>query len=176
MAITGFNAIKKLPIYSLPNEAIFVNWIPTKACYVMALKIIDHGSPEYTLMVKLRDDILRKPLGLGFTPEELESEKENMLIGAFEEEDLLGCCMLVEEKADTLRLRQMAVLNDLQGKGIGRALMNFAENLARDRGYRKLNMHARKNAIGFYEKMGYRVASDEFLEVTLPHFVMEKKL
>jgi ribosomal protein S18 acetylase RimI-like enzyme len=143
---------------------------------VMALKILDHGSFEYRQMVKLRDDVLRKPLGLGFTPQELESEKENMLIGAFEEEDILGCCMLVEEGPETVRLRQMAVLNNLQGKGIGRALMTFAENIARDRGYRKLSMHARKNAIGFYEKMGYKVASDEFTEVTIPHFVMEKRL
>ena len=70
----------------------------------------------------------------------------------------------------------MAVLNDLQGKGIGRALMYFAENIARDRGYKILSMHARKNATGFYEKMGYIIASDEFEEVTIPHFVMEKKL
>ncbi len=142
----------------------------------MALKILDHGSIEYRQMVKLRDDILRKPLGLGFTPQELENEKENMLIGAFEDEDMLGCCMLVEENPNTVRLRQMAVLNDLQGKGIGRALMNFAENIARDRGYKILSMHARKNAVGFYEKMGYKVASDEFTEITLPHFVMEKRL
>jgi len=142
----------------------------------MALKIIDHGTPEYRQMVKLRDDILRKPLGLGFTSEELETEKDNMLIGAFEEEDMLGCCMLVEENPATVRLRQMAVLNDLQGKGIGRALMNFAENLARDRGYKILSMHARKNAIGFYEKMGYKINGAEFIEVTIPHYVMEKKL
>ena len=143
---------------------------------VMALKIIDHGTHEYRQMVKLRDDILRKPLGLGFTAQELEEEKENMLIAAFEDEDMLGCCMLVEENPATVRLRQMAVLNDLQGKGIGRALMNFAENLARDRGYKVLAMHARKNATGFYEKMGYKIASDEFTEVTIPHYVMEKKL
>jgi GNAT superfamily N-acetyltransferase len=142
----------------------------------MALKILDHGSVEYRQMVKLRDDILRKPLGLGFSPQELENEKNNMLIGAFEDEDMLGCCMLVEENPDTVRLRQMAVLNDLQGKGIGRALMNFAENLARDRGYKTLSMHARKNAIGFYEKMGYKIASDEFTEVTIAHYVMEKRL
>ncbi|MDZ4795886.1 MAG: GNAT family N-acetyltransferase [Bacteroidota bacterium] len=142
----------------------------------MALKIIDHGSPEYRQMVKLRDDILRKPLGLGFTAEELEEEKQNMLIAAFEDEDILGCCMLVEENTQTVRLRQMAVLNDLQGKGIGRALMGFAENIARDQGYKILAMHARKNATGFYEKMGYKIASEEFTEVTIPHFVMEKKL
>jgi GNAT superfamily N-acetyltransferase len=142
----------------------------------MALKIIDHGSYEYRQMVKLRDDVLRKPLGLGFTPEELEEEKGNMLIGAFEEDDILACCMLVEENPTTVRLRQMAVLNDLQGKGIGRALMTFAENIARDRGYKTLRMHARKNATGFYEKMGYRVVGNEFTEVTIPHYLMEKKL
>jgi GNAT superfamily N-acetyltransferase len=142
----------------------------------MALKIIDHGTKEYQQMVKLREDILRKPLGLGFTNDELEKEKENMLIAAFEDDIMLGCCMLVEEDNKTVRLRQMAVLNDLQGKGIGRALMNFAENLARDRGYKTLSMHARKNAVGFYEKMGYKVASEEFTEVTIPHYVMEKKL
>lgn len=143
---------------------------------VMALKIIEHGTPDFQKMVKLREDILRKPLGLGFTTNELEQEKSNMLIGAFEEEDILGCCMLVEENPEIVRLRQMAVLNDLQGKGIGRAIMHFAENIARDRGYRILSMHARKNAIGFYEKMGYKVTGDEFTEVTIPHYVMEKKL
>ena len=143
---------------------------------VMALKIIEHGTPDFQKMVKLREDILRKPLGLGFTTNELEQEKSNMLIGAFEEEDILGCCMLVEENPEIVRLRQMAVLNDLQGKGIGRAIMHFAENIARDRGYSILSMHARKNAIGFYEKMGYKVTGDEFTEVTIPHYVMEKKL
>ncbi len=142
----------------------------------MALKIIDYGSPEYTQMVKLRDAILRKPLGLTFTQEDLEQEKDNMFIGAFEEDRMLGCCMLVEEQPDIVRLRQMAVLNDLQGKGIGRALMNFAENLARDRGYKIVRMHARNNAVGFYEKVGYKVKGDQFIEITIPHFVMEKEL
>lgn len=142
----------------------------------MALKVIEHGSQDYQKMVSLRDVILRKPLGLGFEKEELDKEKNNILIGAFEEEDILGCCMLVEENKQIIRLRQMAVLNDLQGKGIGRAIMSFAENIARDRGYKILSMHARKNAIGFYEKMGYQLAGDEFTEVTIPHYVMEKKL
>ena len=63
-----------------------------------------------------------------------------------------------------------------QGKGVGKALMQFAENLARDRGYKKISMHARKNAIGFYEKMGYKRVGDEFEEITIPHYVMEKGL
>lgn len=142
----------------------------------MALKIIDHGSPEYMQMVRMRDTILRKPLGLSLLPEELEQEKSNMLIGAFEDERMLGCCMLVEEHPGVVRLRQMAVLNDLQGKGIGRALTNFAENLARDRGYKIIRMHARQNVVGFFEKAGYKVKGDQFIEITIPHYIMEKEL
>jgi ribosomal protein S18 acetylase RimI-like enzyme len=142
----------------------------------MALKILDHGSKEYQQMVQLRNEILRKPLGLEFTPEELEKEKDEILIGAFEEEKMLGCCMLIKVDKSTVRLRQMAVLNNLQGKGIGRALMQFAENIARDRGYRKIIMHARASAIGFYEKLGYQVSGTQFEEVTLPHYIMEKRL
>jgi len=142
----------------------------------MALKIIDHGTAEYAQMIKLRDEVLRKPLGLSFSNDELEKEKQNLHIAAYEDDQMLGCCMLVEEEPQTVRLRQMAVINDLQGKGVGRALMQFAENLARDRGYKKITMHARKNASGFYEKMGYKKIGKEFQEITISHFVMEKEL
>ena len=142
----------------------------------MALKIIDFGTEEYQQMLKLRDEILRKPLGLHFSEKEVEKEKTNLHIAAYEDGKMLGCCMLVQEDPGTVRLRQMAVINDLQGKGIGRALMQFAENLARDRGYKKITMHARKISIGFYEKLGYRKVGKEFLEITIPHYVMEKEL
>jgi N-acetylglutamate synthase-like GNAT family acetyltransferase len=138
--------------------------------------MIDHGTKEYQQMVQLRNDILRKPLGLGFDKEELEQEKEDILIGAFEDERILGCCMMSKVDAATLRLRQMAVPNNMQGKGVGRALMIFAENIARDLGYRRLCMHARSTAVGFYQKLGYRTAGNEFTEVTIPHYVMEKDL
>lgn len=127
-------------------------------------------------MVDMRFNILRKPLGLEFSPEELAREKEDILIGCFEEEKLEGCCLLTKLDASTVKLRQMAVTSGLQGKGIGRVLLIFAENIARDRGFKKLTMNARKNAIGFYEKLGYNVVGDEFIEVTLPHFKMEKEL
>ena len=127
-------------------------------------------------MVNLRMEILRKPLGLTFDQAELEKEKEDVLMGAFEDEKMLGCCLLTRMDPTTMRLRQMAVPNSMQGKGIGRALMIFAENIARDLGYKKLCMHARKTALGFYEKLGYSASGEEFLEITIPHYIMEKAL
>ncbi len=142
----------------------------------MALRMIDHGTKEYQQMVNLRNEILRKPLGLYFSADELEREKDDILMGAFEDDRLLGCCLLTRMEDGTIRLRQMAVPNNMQGKGVGRALMIFAENIARDLSYKKLCMHARKTATGFYEKLGYTIAGDEFEEVTLPHYIMEKAL
>ncbi|MEO8861933.1 MAG: GNAT family N-acetyltransferase [Ginsengibacter sp.] len=142
----------------------------------MPIKIIDYGTKEYKQMIDLRYDILRKPLHLSFETNQLDNEKNDILIGAFEEEKMLGCCLLTTLDKHCLRLRQMAVQNNLQGKGIGAAMMNFAENVARDAGYKKIVMHARKTAIGFYEKLGYKVSGNEFLEISIAHFVMEKKL
>ena len=98
------------------------------------------------------------------------------MIGAFDDDKMLACCMLTKAEKDCLRLRQMAVQNNLQGKGIGASMMNFAELISRDKGYKKLIMHARETAVGFYEKLGYKVVGDRFIEVTIPHFIMEKKL
>jgi GNAT superfamily N-acetyltransferase len=138
--------------------------------------MIDHGTKEYLQMVHLRNEILRKPLGLHLDKAELEKEKEDILMGAFEDDRLLGCCLMTRMDGATIRLRQMAVPKNMQGKGIGRALMIFAENVARDLGYKKLCMHARKTAVGFYQKLGYAISGSEFTEVTIPHFIMEKSL
>jgi len=159
-------------------EDYFVIYLPSylKRPALMAIKLIDHGSGEYRQMVNLRIQLLRKPLGLSFDKEELDKEQKDILIGCFEDDKLEGCCLLTEITGQTLRLRQMAVVSGLQGKGIGKVLTQFAENIARDRGYTKIMMHARKTAIGFYEKLGYKKRGEEFEEVTIPHYVMEKDL
>ncbi|MEO6228675.1 MAG: GNAT family N-acetyltransferase [Ferruginibacter sp.] len=142
----------------------------------MGLKQIYHGSKEYEQMVALRYEIMRKPLGLNFSPEELAKEANDILICAYDEDVILGCCVLTNTTKGCARLRQMAVQRNMQGKGIGESMMMFAENLARDKGYRILTMHARDTAIGFYEKFGYKVKGEQFIEINIPHHVMEKRL
>jgi N-acetylglutamate synthase-like GNAT family acetyltransferase len=139
----------------------------------MPIKVIDHGSEDYQKMVDLRMEILRKPLGLSFSKTDLEKEKQDILIGAFEDDELLACCVLTKIGEDTCKLRQMAVRNKIQRTGLGAAMMNYAEQLAKDAGYKKMVMNARKTAKGFYEKLGYEIKGDE---VTLPHFYMQKNI
>lgn len=142
----------------------------------MPIKQIDYNSKEYEQMVQLRYNILRKPLDLHFDEKELEKEIEDILIGAFDDDIILGCCLLTHTNEHEVRLRQMAVQNNLQGKGVGASMMNFAENISRDKGYEIISMHARKTAIGFYKRLGYKIAGEEFNEVSIPHVKMQKKL
>ncbi len=142
----------------------------------MSLKQIDHGSKEYLKMLNLRDTVLRKPQGLTFSHDELMEEKNDVLIVCTDEDEILGCCILTKINDDTVKLRQMAVASNLHGRGIGESIIHFAENIALDKGYSTMTMNARDAAISFYEKFGYQVKGDPFIEVTLPHHKMEKPL
>ena len=142
----------------------------------MPLKILDYNSDQYKKMVELRNEILRKPLGLTFNQGELENDKNDILLGAFEDDQILACCILTKIGLDTCQLRQMAVLPKMQKSGIGASLIDFAEHVARDSGFRNIIMHARKTAVGFYEKQGYSLDGEEFEEVTIPHYQMKKFL
>lgn len=141
----------------------------------MALKIIDYGSKEYQQMIDLRNEILRYPLGLKLDEKDISADKDNILIAAFEDEKMLGCCMLVKQNL-TAQLRQMAVRNQLQGKGIGRALMEFAETIARDTGFNEISMHARSSSSGFYERLGYKTDGTEFIKLSIAHVLMKKRI
>ena len=142
----------------------------------MPIKVIDYGSKQYQEMVNLRMDILRRPLGMQFSEEDLAKEKNDFLLGVYDEDELVACCILTAIAPLTCQLRQMAVHQKMQRNGIGAALMIFAENVARDAGYRKMIMHARKTAIGFYEKLGYQTQGEEFTEVNLPHMELYKSI
>lgn len=144
------------------------------------IRLIRYDSDAYREMVALRDEVLRKPLGLRFTETYLSQEVADILIGCYGADpgdtSLQGCCMLSPVDEDLVQLRQMAVREDLRRGGIGGELMVFAEEKAREAGFRMIMMNARKVAVPFYERLGYRVAGDEFLEVGIPHLEMTKKL
>jgi GNAT superfamily N-acetyltransferase len=62
------------------------------------------------------------------------------------------------------QLRGMATAPDVRGAGVGAALLAEAESVLRNRGpIRLLWCNARYVALGFYQKQGWTIASDEFV-------------
>jgi predicted GNAT family N-acyltransferase len=127
-------------------------------------------------MIELRMDVLRKPLGLTYTADDLAKDEFDFLLVVFSENEIIACCILHQVNKNTFKLRQMAVANSLQKNGVGQGLIQFAEQFALQKNVNKIEMNARKYAVGFYEKLGYNIIDNEFLEVGIPHFKMEKSL
>ena len=62
-------------------------------------------------------------------------------------------------------------------KGLGSELMKKSiDAIKKEFDCKKITVHAQKQAVGFYEKMGFLTVSDEFLEEGVPHLTMEMKI
>lgn len=138
--------------------------------------IIRVDTPAYEEMVALRMKVLLGPIGIPATYINSQKEAGDILIGAVDEAQLVGCCILTRINSQTVQLRQMAIDQSLQQKGIGRDLIAFAEHTASDNGYHTVMLHARDTVIPFYEKCGYAIAGEQFFEVGIGHHKMDKKI
>jgi predicted GNAT family N-acyltransferase len=137
---------------------------------------VSHGSAEYDQTVALRDEVLRKPLGLKFEPQEFAQESDSFHLVCVREGELLGCLVLKPRSDRQIQMRQLAVREDRQGQGTGTALVAFSESFAAERGFDEMMLHARDFAVGFYEKLDYEAFGELFYEVTIPHRKMRKRL
>lgn len=142
----------------------------------MILKYI-WGTPLYAESIKLRSDILRKPLGLEFSIEELVAESNYLHFGLINDcNDLLACLYLKPDEDGDLQLKQMAVKNEFQDMGLGRKLINGVEEIMKLSEFNEIYLHARESAKGFYMKLGYEIKGDLFTEMGLSHVKMMKKI
>jgi predicted GNAT family N-acyltransferase len=70
----------------------------------------------------------------------------------------------------------MVIASEAQGKGFGHRLLRDTESLLKARGFSEVELNARKTAIPFYEKQGYKGVGDFFDRLGLPHLKMQKIL
>jgi ribosomal protein S18 acetylase RimI-like enzyme len=91
-------------------------------------------------------------------------------------ERVIGCVAFRGHTEVSGQLLQMAVDDNVQGRGLGRRLVRYLEHHVRERGFREVTLHARDIAVGFYEKLGYRTEGDTYVEVSIPHRNMRRQV
>ena len=69
----------------------------------------------------------------------------------------------------TGKIGRVAVLPQYRGSGVGTAIVSHLVNLASGLGLTQVYLHAQTAALGFYERLGFRVDGPEFDEVGIPH-------
>ncbi len=142
----------------------------------MHIQLAPFGSGLYRQTIDLRYKILREPLGLTYSPADLQAETGQYHIAALEGEAVIACLVMEPVDAGTIKIRQVAVALHKQRCGIGKHLIEWAEDFSRRRGFRAVVLHSRETVIGFYEKLGYTKTGQPFIEVTIPHCKMEKSI
>ena len=137
---------------------------------------ISPAAPQYQQVWDLREEVLRKPLGRTLKDDDLSRDHTDAIFIAEQNNTVIGCVLMHHIDDSQVQLRAMAVYDSWQGKGVGRMLVQAAEQYALQAGYGQIILHARKVALGFYTGMGYVAYGAEFTEVGIPHFMMEKIL
>jgi len=160
------------------SYALIIESLPKKMKIPLStiFKTFDVDGSEYQKALALRQKILRDPLRLTITKDDLKGEERDIHIGGFYKEELTACCILSPVQKIQMKVRQVAVDDKCQGMGIGTHLMEYAENQAIRNGSESIILHARKNVMPWYVSLGYEVIGEEFLEVGIPHVKMFKNL
>lgn len=96
---------------------------------------------------------------------------------AYVDDQPVGTARLRSPDPGVAKVERVAVLDAYRGMGIGVALMDAIETLAREERLDRAVLHAQTRVEGFYEKQGYERVSDEIFEdAGIPHVEMSKSL
>jgi predicted GNAT family N-acyltransferase len=138
-------------------------------------EIIAYKSKAWEEAVEFREEILRKPLGQRFTPEELNEEKNHCQIIGLVENKVVAAAVLVPEKA-AMKMQRVVVSEKYRNLAVGSTMMRFCEAYALKKGYDMIYCHARESAVNFYLKNDYTPEGDYFDEDGIPHLKMKKNM
>lgn len=142
----------------------------------IVIKKIVYGTPDYETSIVIRNEVFRKPHGLDIKDDDLSSDKVVEMFGAYMKDKLIATIFLDIVDKDTIKIRNVAILDEYRGKGLGKYLMDHVEDIARERGYTKSVLMGRVSAEKFYNKLGYKTISEAYDYKTVPHVDMEKYL
>ena len=143
----------------------------------MALKLIDHGSKDYSLMIALRHSLLRKPLGLSFSDEELKNEVNDILLGCFDDGKAGRLLPAYKNRYRNIAVKANGCCIRLAGKRCGKSFITVWRKYCAGQRLQKNYNACAQNGYRFLRKMRLQLLqSNEFEEVMIPHYIMEKKL
>ena len=131
-------------------------------------------SPEAQDALLLRNQVFVEEQGFYDDVEEIDNTAWHLVL--YEDGKLMGCARMFFESEGVLHAGRIAVRKEYRGKHRGSLVMDELYKKAEELGARKILLGAQYQAVPFYEKQGYTVCSEEYLDQGYPHFNMEKEI
>lgn len=127
--------------------------------------------------LRLRWTVFVEEQGVRPSDEQDESDRAGAVHAlALRDAVACGAGRFVFPEPGVARIQRMAVIDDVRGRGVGRALLAFLETEAIRRGATRFILDAQVGARAFYEKSGYRVRGAPFDDGTgILHVRMDKQ-
>jgi len=141
-----------------------------------AFKIIKFASPQYQETLRLRDEAMRKPLGLSLSAEDIEDDNKRTHIGGYYNNQIICACSLKIIHHKIAHIYSFCVKQEFQNQHIGQQLMAFAESYVKFQNAARLYVEARKTAQYFYQKCGFSPCGSEYIDMNLLHQDMRKDI
>ncbi|MBC6972531.1 GNAT family N-acetyltransferase [Bacillus sp. Xin] len=91
--------------------------------------------------------------------------QRGLIYVAKEEGNMIGICVLLETRSQTMEIMNIAVSEERQGKGIGKQLLQHAIVTAKEKHMHNLEVGTGNSSISqlaFYQKCGFRIFSIDF--------------
>jgi len=133
---------------------------------------------EFKKYYHLRWKILRAPWGQqeGSEVDDIEDQCFHVMAST-PNNKVIGVARLQFNSSTEGQIRYMAVDDEYEGTGIGRALVSALEKHARETNHTKIILDARENAVGFYQTLSYQILGKSYLLFdSVQHFQMSKAL
>lgn len=132
---------------------------------------IEQIRPEVTW--RLRKEVLypNEPL----YAMEMEEDNHGTHFGAFTDTELVAVVSLFANATD-FQFRKFAVVPAMQGRGIGKTLLNYIIDFTKNEGGKRIWCNARDSAVSFYLKEGFTLTGEKFNRSGVNFEIMEKLL
>ena len=88
------------------------------------------------------------------------------------DKEAIACLRMI----DYHKIGRMAVLKEWRGMGLGAALLLEAVKICQAHGSKQIYLSAQTHAIGFYLRCGFKVTSEVYQDVHIPHVDMQLEL
>lgn len=132
---------------------------------------------EFFKYFNLRWKILRAPWNQPKGSEQDDLEDQSIHIIVISNDEVVGVGRAHFNTVTEAQFRYMAVDEQWQGKGIGKLILDELERRVVEQGANKIILHARDNAVKFYEINGYEVYKPSHrLFGSIQHYLMEKTI
>jgi len=98
-----------------------------------------------------------------------EFDNDSTHILAYYDNKAVGTARLLADG----HIGRMAVLKAYRNRNIGKKMLKYLLELAKNTSNNKIQLSAQEHAVGFYKKQGFNITSDVYMDAGIPHYDME---